>query len=156
MPEHCFLQKGHGARRLVVLMPGRLEYLTRIRTFTVSFQLGIPSLLCTLSHTREIPDLTRNNLSVCSWPCLVVVFISFFPGFRWPRSSCRRSVSRWELVNSKRSRTLFSLLPGVTTKISASRNQHGASLFQQPLPQGASQLLLEIFLHPCWLLGGPC
>lgn len=33
---HCPLQKGHGARRLVVLMPGGLEYLTRIRTFTVS------------------------------------------------------------------------------------------------------------------------
>lgn len=39
LPEHCPLQKGHGARRLVVLMPGGMEYLTRIRTFTVSFQL---------------------------------------------------------------------------------------------------------------------
>lgn len=39
LPEHCPLQKGHGARRLVVLMPGGMEYLTRIRTFTVSSQL---------------------------------------------------------------------------------------------------------------------
>lgn len=39
LPERCPLQKGHGARRLVVLMPGGMEYLTRIRTFTVSFQL---------------------------------------------------------------------------------------------------------------------
>lgn len=38
-PSLCPLQKGHGARRLVVLMPGGMEYLTRIRTFTVSFQL---------------------------------------------------------------------------------------------------------------------
>lgn len=96
LPEHCPLQKGHGARRLVVLMPGGMEYLTRIRTFTVSSQLGIPSLVWTLSHTREIPYLTRNNVSTCSWACLVMVLISFFPCFRWPRSSCRRSVSRWE------------------------------------------------------------
>ncbi|KAM4889972.1 myosin XVB [Sylvia borin] len=33
------LLKGHGARRLVVLMPGGLEYLTRIRTFTVAKEL---------------------------------------------------------------------------------------------------------------------
>lgn len=30
------LLKGHGARRLVILMPGGTEYLTRIRTFTVA------------------------------------------------------------------------------------------------------------------------
>ncbi|NXC05635.1 MYO15 protein, partial [Orthonyx spaldingii] len=33
------LLKGHGARRLVVLMPGGMEYLTRIRTFTVAKEL---------------------------------------------------------------------------------------------------------------------
>ncbi|XP_058673510.1 myosin XVB [Ammospiza caudacuta] len=33
------LLKGHGARRMVVLMPGGLEYLTRIRTFTVAKEL---------------------------------------------------------------------------------------------------------------------
>ncbi|KAI1232354.1 Unconventional myosin-XV, partial [Lamprotornis superbus] len=33
------LLKGHGARRLVVLMPGGVEYLTRIRTFTVAKEL---------------------------------------------------------------------------------------------------------------------
>ncbi|XP_066056858.1 myosin XVB [Chamaea fasciata] len=33
------LLKGHGARRLVVLMPGGIEYLTRIRTFTVAKEL---------------------------------------------------------------------------------------------------------------------
>ncbi|KFQ50843.1 Unconventional myosin-XV, partial [Pelecanus crispus] len=30
------LLKGHGARRLVILMPGGVEYLTRIKTFTVA------------------------------------------------------------------------------------------------------------------------
>uniref|UniRef100_A0A8C0UUE8 FERM domain-containing protein n=1 Tax=Cyanistes caeruleus TaxID=156563 RepID=A0A8C0UUE8_CYACU len=39
LPEHCPSQKGHGARRLVVLMPGGMEYLTRIRTFTVAKEL---------------------------------------------------------------------------------------------------------------------
>ncbi|XP_051653751.1 unconventional myosin-XVB-like [Manacus candei] len=33
------LLKGHGARRLVILMPGGMEYLTRIRTFTVAKEL---------------------------------------------------------------------------------------------------------------------
>ncbi|KAL2297686.1 hypothetical protein Nmel_016240 [Mimus melanotis] len=33
------LLKGHGARRLVVLMPGGVEYVTRIRTFTVAKEL---------------------------------------------------------------------------------------------------------------------
>ncbi|XP_017598698.1 PREDICTED: myosin XVB isoform X1 [Corvus brachyrhynchos] len=33
------LLKGHGARRLVVLMPGGMEYLTKIRTFTVAKEL---------------------------------------------------------------------------------------------------------------------
>ncbi|XP_038013497.1 myosin XVB [Motacilla alba alba] len=33
------LLKGHSARRLVVLMPGGMEYLTRIRTFTVAKEL---------------------------------------------------------------------------------------------------------------------
>ncbi|XP_063208561.1 myosin XVB [Chroicocephalus ridibundus] len=33
------LLKGHGARRLVVLMPGGMEYLSRIKTFTVAKEL---------------------------------------------------------------------------------------------------------------------
>ncbi|XP_052664871.1 myosin XVB [Harpia harpyja] len=33
------LLKGHGARRLVILMPGGVEYLTRIKTFTVAKEL---------------------------------------------------------------------------------------------------------------------
>ncbi|XP_069728703.1 myosin XVB [Phaenicophaeus curvirostris] len=33
------LLKGHGARRLVVLLPGGIEYLTRIQTFTVAKEL---------------------------------------------------------------------------------------------------------------------
>ncbi|KAM4674844.1 myosin XVB [Amazona ochrocephala] len=33
------LLKGHGARRLVVLLPGGVEYLTRIKTFTVAKEL---------------------------------------------------------------------------------------------------------------------
>lgn len=37
--KDCPLQKGHGARRLAILMPGGMEYLTRIKTFTVSFLL---------------------------------------------------------------------------------------------------------------------
>ncbi|XP_032858325.2 myosin XVB [Tyto alba] len=33
------LLKGHGARRMVILMPGGVEYLTRIKTFTVAKEL---------------------------------------------------------------------------------------------------------------------
>ncbi|XP_050175127.1 LOW QUALITY PROTEIN: myosin XVB [Myiozetetes cayanensis] len=33
------LLKGHGARRLVILMPGGMEYVTRIKTFTVAKEL---------------------------------------------------------------------------------------------------------------------
>lgn len=39
LPKDCPLQKGRGARRLTILMPGGVEYLTRVKTFTVSFLL---------------------------------------------------------------------------------------------------------------------
>lgn len=55
------------------------------------------------------------------WTCLATVFICFFPCFRWPRSSCRRSVNRWEQVNRKRYRNLFFLPSGVRAIILASR-----------------------------------
>lgn len=161
LPKDCPLQKGHGARRLVVLMPGGMEYLSRIKTFTVSFLLLISSFIWTLSHTRETPlsaktlglacashsavtvshSLPRNACSKVSlqvphnaemphpacfflqwakpyccpltsplcltalgmfWACQATVLTCFFPRFRWPRSSCRRSVSRWGQVNQKR------------------------------------------------------
>lgn len=39
LPDACLLQKGRSARRLLVTMPGGVEYLTRIKTFAVSFLL---------------------------------------------------------------------------------------------------------------------
>uniref|UniRef100_A0A8C0E9P7 MyTH4 domain-containing protein n=1 Tax=Bubo bubo TaxID=30461 RepID=A0A8C0E9P7_BUBBB len=42
LPKDCPLQKGHGARRLVILMPGGVEYLTRIKTFTVCRKAPVP------------------------------------------------------------------------------------------------------------------
>uniref|UniRef100_A0A8C6YWL7 MyTH4 domain-containing protein n=1 Tax=Nothoprocta perdicaria TaxID=30464 RepID=A0A8C6YWL7_NOTPE len=38
LSKSCPLQKGRGARRLVIFMPGGVEYLTRIKTFTVMLQ----------------------------------------------------------------------------------------------------------------------
>lgn len=75
LPNDCPLQKGRGARRLVILMPGGVEYLTRIKTFTVSFLLQISSLIWTLSHTRESP-LSVKTLGLACASCDSAVTVS--------------------------------------------------------------------------------
>uniref|UniRef100_A0A8C5X721 Uncharacterized protein n=1 Tax=Malurus cyaneus samueli TaxID=2593467 RepID=A0A8C5X721_9PASS len=66
LPEPCPLQKGHGARRLVVLMPGGVEYVTRIRTFTVAKELL--QEICEqmgVTEQQEIQDFGWVTLSLC-------------------------------------------------------------------------------------------